>query len=421
MPVTATNWITMSSALKEIIRSGMVFWGVFLFGASFLVNAASGGEATAAANSQSGQIQTAQLDYSEVGYGLINCALPVVNRSTPFTKEPAFAGNKVVRGTFQPGGSDSNSIAFAWDRAAGKLYLDLNHNQDLTDDPSGVFLARTARTVYYQTFTNIHLLFNTASGKCQVLADITFYDNLPRPSCNLALRSFWQGKVTLQGQDWQVGIVQNGLNQSGSFENGRLLLRPWEKRNRSFNTYDGSLVTVPFSRKLFVDGHAYQLDLVAGPQDGEVKPALQFTEQTVPLGELKIAGKFIQRLVLSGGPYLVVLDQPAASVQVPTGSYNRPDILLEQNGAEAFFNSGQSQAGRRISVDDKTPAVLDAGGPLTNSVTASRHGRDLRLDYRLVGAGGETYQLANQNRSQPPEFAVYKGDRKIASGKFEFG
>jgi hypothetical protein len=72
-------------------------------------------------------------------------------------------------------------------------------------------------------------------------------------------------------------------------------------------------------------------------------------------------------------------------------------------------------------VDGKTPAVLDAGGPLTNSVTASRHGQDLRLDYRLVGAGGETYQLVKQDRSQPPEFAIYRGDKRIASGKFEFG
>jgi hypothetical protein len=72
-------------------------------------------------------------------------------------------------------------------------------------------------------------------------------------------------------------------------------------------------------------------------------------------------------------------------------------------------------------VNDKTPAVLNVGGPLTNSVIASRHGQDLRLDYRLVGTGGETYQLANQDRSKPPEFAIYKGDKKIASGKFEFG
>jgi hypothetical protein len=117
----------------------------------------------------------------------------------------------------------------------------------------------------------------------------------------------------------------------------------------------------------------------------------------------------------------VLLDQPSGVVKIPTGGYNQPIVHLEQNGAEAFCNSAQSPAGRRISVDDKTPAVLNAGGPLTNSVIASRHGEDLRLDYRLVGVGGETYQLANQNRSQPPEFAIFKGDKKIASGTFEFG
>ncbi len=411
----------MSSALKEITRSGVILLGVFLFGVSCIVNAAPGGEATAAANPQSGQGQTVQLEYVEAGYDLINHSLPVVTRSLPFAKEPAFAGKKVVRGTFQPGVGDSNSIAFAWDRAAGKLYLDLNHNQDLTDDPAGVFLALTAKTVYYQTFTNIHLLFNTASGRCRVLANITFYDYVSRPYCTLELRSFWQGKMTLQGHDWQAGIIPNVSSQSNSFENGQLLLRPWEKRSQPFSADDDSLVTVPFSRKLFFDGHAYQLDLAAGPQDGEARPALQFTEQSVALGELKITGKFIQRLVLSGGSQLVVLDQPAASVKIPTGNYVHPDILLEQNGIEAFCKPGQTQSRWRFSVDDKTPAVLHVGGPLTNSVIVSRHGKDLRLDYRLVGAGGEIYQLANQNRSQPPEFAAYKGDRKIASDKFAYG
>ncbi|HXR04222.1 MAG TPA: hypothetical protein VN836_05895 [Verrucomicrobiae bacterium] len=319
------------------------------------------------------------------------------------------------------GGDSSNAIAFVWQRDSEKLYLDLNRNQDLTDDPAGVFLARTARPVNYQTFPNIHLLFNTASGKCPVLADINFWDYGSQPNCSLAIRSFWQGKVTLQGRDCQVGVVQNDLSQRGSFENSQLLLRPWEKRNQPFNVYDGSLATFPFSRNLFVDGHAYQLAWIGESPNGEVKPALQFTEQSVALGNLKITGRFIQRLVLPGGPYLVVLDQPAVSVQVPTGSYNQPDIRLEQNGTEAYCNSTQPQVGGRISVAGQTPVVLSVGGPLTNSVTATRHGPDLRLDYRLVGAGGKIYQLANQNRSQPPEFAIYKGGRKITSGKFEFG
>ena len=72
-------------------------------------------------------------------------------------------------------------------------------------------------------------------------------------------------------------------------------------------------------------------------------------------------------------------------------------------------------------MDGKTTAVLKAGGPLNNTVTASRQGQDLVLNYHLAGAGGETYQLAKQDTSKPPAFAIYKGDKKIASGDFEFG
>jgi hypothetical protein len=108
-------------------------------------------------------------------------------------------------------------------------------------------------------------------------------------------------------------------------------------------------------------------------------------------------------------------------VKIPVGGYIQPDIQLEQNGFEAFSKASQQQVGRRITVDDKTTAVLQVGGPLTNSVIASRHGKDLRLDYRLGGVGGETYQTTRLDRSRPPEFAVYKDAKKIASGTFEYG
>ncbi len=371
-------------------------------------------------SSPSANTALASLEYQETDHSIINWGVPLTTQTTPFKKEPAAAAGKIIRGVLNFGGGSSNAVPFVWQRDAGKLYLDLNRDQDLTDDPAGAFSARTA-PVYFQTFTNIHLLFNTAAGKCPALADIIFYDYGSEPECTLAIRSFWQGKVTLQGRDWQVGIIQNNLAQSGSFENGRLLLRPWEKRNQPFTTLPSSLDTVPFSRELFVDGQAYQLDLAARTPDSEAKLALQFTEQSVALGELKITGKFIQRLVLPGGSYLVVLDQPAASVKIPAGSYNKPDILLEQNGVEAYCYSSQLQVGGGISVGDKTPAVLDAGGPLTNSVTASRDGQDLRLDYRLIGAGGATYQLVNRDVSKPPQFAIYKDGKKIESGAFEFG
>ena len=375
-------------------------------------------------DSPSSNTTLAALEYQETGYGVVNGSVSLTVQTTPFKKEPAATAGKIIRGVLNFGPGSSNSIPFLWQRDAGKLYLDLNHNQDLTDDPAGVFVAPVARPFRqfnYQTFTNVHLLFNTASGRRRMLADLSLYDYGSQPMCFLMVRSFWQGKLTLHGRDWQAGVVQNVSDQTDSFENSRLLLRPWEKRDQAFNADIGLLATVPFSRKLFVDGQAYQLEGISRSQDGEARSSLQFTEQSVELGEVKITGQYIRRLVLTGRPYLVILDQPAGVVKIPAGTYNQPDILLEQNGVQAFCNYGSMQTGGQISVGGKTPAVLNAGGPLTNSVAASRHGQDLRLDYRLVGAGGETYQLANQDRSKPPAFAIYKGAKKIASGAFEFG
>jgi hypothetical protein len=239
--------------------------------------------------------------------------------------------------------------------------------------------------------------------------------------CTAEAHSFWQGKLNLLGRNWQAGIVQNAPAQAGALSNGWLLLRPWENRNQPFNAADRNLAAVPLARKIFVDGHAYQLDWSGEAGKGLVSPVLQFTEQSVALGELNITGQFIGRLVLKGGPCPVVLDEPAGVVKVPTGSYNQVDVRLEKNGALAYPDSSRAQSGRQISVGDKTPAVLNVGGPLTNSITANRHGQDLVMSYQLVGAGGEIYQMPTPDRSKPPRFAVYSGEKKIASGEFEYG
>ncbi len=76
------------------------------------------------------------------------------------------------------GDGTSNAIPFLWQRDAGKLILDLNRNQDLTDDPAGVFTTRVTAPLNFQnqTFTNVHLIFATSLGPCPVLADLVFWD-----------------------------------------------------------------------------------------------------------------------------------------------------------------------------------------------------------------------------------------------------
>ena len=63
--------------------------------------------------------------------------------------------------------------------------------------------------------------------------------------------------------------------------------------------------------------------------------------------------------------------------------------------------------------------TLRVGAPLKHTVEVTRRGRLLTLNYALIGAGGEQY--TSGNRINPPGFRIFKGDREIASGRFEFG
>ncbi len=361
------------------------------------------------------------LEYQESANAVASRNVSVTLQNAPFAKEPPAVSGKTLRGHLEFNSKATNCISFLWQQSEGRLFLDLNRDGDLTDDPAGAFSSASANHSSYQTFTNVHLGFDTAQGHLSVCADLLFWNYGSRPTCNLSLRSFWQGEINLNGRDYQIGLVPVALNPDKPADGARLLLRPWEKRNEAFNVFDGSLATVPYQNKLFINGQAAELDLQGAAVAGEWKPTVQLEKQVAALGSLKIDGKFIRRMVLSSGAYLVVLDQPADTVPVPTGSYAAPDVLLEQGGVAASCVHSSPRISKAVNVDGITPVILNIGGPLTNSVLASRRGPDLRLDYQLVGAGGMSYKLINQDRTHPPEFAVYKGENKLTSGNFEFG
>ena len=370
-------------------------------------------------NSPSGQVVTAYLDYQEVSHGFMIWSLPMVQKSSPFKKEPPFSKGRVVRGTWQLGRSASDEVAFAWGRGARKLYVDLNRNLDLTDDPGGVFSTETRSGDMFQSFHNVRLPAGRQAGGRQMLVDLSFSDYAGL-NCSASVRSFWQGKVILQGKEWQAGLLGTPFDQRASFEGGHLLLRPWAERHRSFSLYDGTLAALPFSRKLFLGERAYQLQCTNDLPGVATKVRMVFTEQSPKLGELKIPGAYVQRATLEGGPYLVILDQPGATVKVPVGPYKGGGVCLKRGDVEAHLERNSGEGMGKITVTEEAPAVLRAGGPLTNSVSMSRRGKNLSLSYRLLGIGGP-YQLVSQDRAHPPEFTIYQGDKKVASGKFEFG
>ncbi len=416
-------------------RPGGVFLAAALLAAA-CPGAVLGREASAQPGTPSGAVTTVPLEYQETRHQLMFRDVPIERRLVRFAQEPAPAAGPVVRGVLKFGGSPSNAIPFVWQGGAKKLFLDLNRNQDLTDDPAGVFPAQllfsATPSFLHQMFTNVPLSFPATSAGAPMRVDLCFCLDSARhpdkPFCNAAVRSFWQGKVSRGGQDWQVGLVQNLSDQPGSFQRGQLLLRPWAERNERFmaasekpedtlglpwegkNWMARASEAFAFSPRVFFGGQACQLDWTAEPRGREEKLALRLTEQPTALGELRITGSFIHRLVLSGGPYMVVLAQPPASVKLPPGRYHAYRVQLKQGKTQAYLDFGLPPSGKAnlveavsgaqmpvvsppppeqaVVVEEQRTAVLAVGGPLTNCVSAAHRGRNLALTYRLIGSGG---------------------------------
>lgn len=405
--------MTLSSSKLSVWLARLVW--VALLWVTLFTPRSYGSEAGSASGTESIAVA---LSLEEVEYTFMNLGVSFDARLEPFPQEPVADGT-IHRGTLRFSGNRTNAMTFLWQRSDGTLFLDLNRNQDLTDDPAGVFTAHEGMSPRHQTFTGVRLpLVESPGGRTQ-LVDLNFWYYGERLNVSAALRSFWQGRLILNDTEWQVGVVQDLFGESG--RPNSLLLRPWQERDQPFNVgSDGSLDALNFPQKVFVGDRLYRCEFGDAQTDRD-SAGLQFIGEAVELGELQVTGQFIHRLVLDGGSQLVVLDQPAGSVQVPVGAYTGVKVGLRQGSGEAFREAARGPRSAQLVVKADHPAVLVAGGPLTNSLLVMRRGRNLMLSYRLLGADGDSYQLAAADRSNPPRFTVFRGDAQIDSGKFEYG
>ena len=141
-------------------------------------------------------------------------------------------------------------------------------------------------------------------------------------------------------------------------------------------------------------------------------------DQDPALGELRLEGESIVRLVLKreGDNQTETFRRPEQIIELPTGKYTVQEVHLD--GGYIYYAS-RGPKSHWVTVTSDEPATLKIGGPLKQTVKVSREGRILVMNYELLGVGGEQY--TSGDRREPPTFAVYKADKKIASGNFEFG
>lgn len=358
------------------------------------------------------------LEQQVLPYQLENVYWSIECTNTPFLKEPELSKQGVFRSMLRFGNNDTNNaIALLWDRPKSKLYLDLNRNLDLTDDPSGAF-SSTNRSLQ-QLFTNVTVYLNTAEGLNPATLNLRLSaDDAGRKlQVQVSARSIWQAKAGCPGDEWQVAVLDDPLNAEGPRVGKSLLMRPWAARTNSLYVEAAASGTVSFPDQLFWLGQAFRLERRFETQNGNSVCKLELSPQQPPLTEVKLSGESLYYAVLRAtNGYTVLLRESPGTVKVPQGVYAVRAVRLKKGAVEAF-----RLAYEPLLVNAMAPTNLVLGGPLTNSVILTRQGRKLNMNYQLVGADGGSYRLAQQDRSSPPEFVVYRGGKKVQSGKFEFG
>jgi len=137
-------------------------------------------------------------------------------------------------------------------------------------------------------------------------------------------------------------------------------------------------------------------------------------------GELKLEGEHIERLVLqekngSGQTF----DHPGKTIRLPVGEYRLRDVYLKGGYNHRNHYATPDKTGHWVTVAEDKSAILKVGAPLKQTIKVERQGQILILNYELCGTGDETYTV--EDRGKLPTFIVYKNDKEIASGKFEYG
>lgn len=146
--------------------------------------------------------------------------------------------------------------------------------------------------------------------------------------------------------------------------------------------------------------------------------AQETNKQDTITGEIKLEGKSINRLILQreGNKRREEFRRPEQIIKLPTDKYYLQEVHLE--GGYICYAYRESKR-YLVSISPDETATLKIGAPLKHILKVNRQGRNLVMNYELLGVGGEKY--TSSNRSEPPIFTVYRGNKEIASDKFEYG
>ena len=351
---------------------------------------------------------THALDYTAKGGVSAEFDLKLGQTEVRFRKEPQYAGEKVARGALYVSPDRKDYVGFAFDETGEKLYLDMNRNLDLTDDPDGI---RSKKSDGWRAdFPGVEIAVEKEGRRREMVVDFQFYGT--RRGWYEVQSSWGAEGVEIGGKRFRISVVDNGDGRIGT---GDILKYALEGGGK--NRKHGAEMAAP--ETLAVDGAQHALSYEIGA-DGRTLALKVEPLAGAAMAVARIEGESIDQIHLQDGATAALLFEPAKEVRVPPGDY-RAQVWVRMGEGEN--QSTWVARNVRLKAAARGETVWQVGGPVRSKLSCRSTANVLRFDQESVGAGGAKYTIEHGSGKSAgnPKLRVKKAGKVVHVGQFEYG
>ncbi len=335
-----------------------------------------------------------------------------------FVKEPEDIRNKdVMRNKLEFYEVEGRNTGFAWDHSAGRLYIDMNANGDLTDDPDGVYEGSVnARGRFSPVIFNVMM-----DGRpCKVYTELDFHRYGRHGFYNWKILSSWTGDVRIGSRTWRMTVYGDldGKIHNRSYHD-YLTLDSMEEGDAIPTGLPRQYGHIPIGLEILFNDTFLSFDFnIAHEKLNEPVLKVAVSELSRPFALADIRGEYIRRLVLQG-IMPVYHDRPSGRIRVPVGTDDWEAHTLLQPPENISRRAHATLKGVKLNPNDVT--ALKVGGPLENRIVCDKRQKRLDFSTEIVGIGEEKYTLIPLDYSTPPEIIATHLGKLIMKGRFSYG
>lgn len=366
-------------------------------------------------------------------------------------------------------------------RIYNRLYFDLNHNGDLTDDQvvkanenKGRIYTSSSYSYGQYSFPRVDVTVDADGTKVDYAFLFSGYaqaqENYQYATASLNSAAYREGEITLGGKKRRVLLVD--YNSNARFDDKASVSTVRTSEGTTTFAMPGDMIYIDpdpsgasymygydattsddqqyVAELIDIDGKFYEMDLTAAGDK------VTLTASTAPVGYVKNPSKGYRAIVFSDKRVLKISWNESGKSALPVGDWKLASYTIDGTGQEATAKADKNQssllnmlanaisgsravAGPRFTmVSARAPGNYAAvkvregktvdmpfGPPYKPVVAASPQGnKTVSLSMSLVGAAGESCSnlMVSGRRPADPRFTITKPDgTEVQTGKFEYG